>query len=117
MRFKKVSFEGEFSVTYNDLNIDYWGGLSGDMVLKNDGFYIKGRRIPIRKSLWGSFENEFIMDINSSSNNCILKFLITPGGGYMVKHCVDSFTSFMDRLVNLGFDNSQWKNPCLGEDK
>ena len=115
MKFKKISFEGAFNRTFYDLNIDYWAGLRGDMIFKkDDGFYIKGTKIPIRKSLWGSFENEFIREVAASNGNRIIKFMITPEGGYMVKLCGDRFNYFMDRLVNMGSD-IEWKEPCLGE--
>ena len=116
MRFSKITFEGAFNKTFRDVDITYYGVLRGDLELRrNAGFYLKGVHIPIRESLWGSFENEFIMAINSGSTNLIMKFLITNDNGYKIKRVKDRFNAFMDRLVNLGFDNDEWQEPCLGE--
>jgi len=118
MIFYKISFEGAFNHTFSNVDIDYVDGYVGELDFRYKTYVkIRGIEIPIRKSLIGSFGNEFIMAIHSGEENYILKFMISPDGGYMVKHCGSRSSYNVTRFLNLGSDNTPWRNPCLGEEK
>ena len=117
MNFYKISFEGAFNYTFSNVEIDYFDGFEGELDFCYRNYVkIRGMEIPIRKTLVGSFGNEFMMAINSNKNNYVIKFLIDSNGGYKVKHCGSKNSYAFDKFLNLGFDHSYWSGPCLGEE-
>ena len=68
MKFKKVSFEGAINASYSNVNYSNWGEQDSELKFRDDGIWLRGNRIPIRRSLWGAFKNEFVMGINYAIN-------------------------------------------------
>ena len=110
MKFKKIRFQGAYDYTFNDVNIDRWGG---DLEWNDKGVRIKGTDIPIRKSLWKAFYNEFMIALNSREEYITMTFHVNTDGGYMVKrYCGNSIDHFFCAITN---ELGGWQGPSLPE--
>lgn len=118
MTFYIVEFIGAFNAKFKNVNFEYFNGVRGEMSRNSDGIYIRGHHIPIRKSLWGSFINEFIMCQNAHSSFNKIKFNIDPQGGYMVSsYCGNKSDCFWELIAFLRLPEGEWRKPSLGEQK
>ena len=109
MTFNKVSFEGVVNYSFSDVVIDTAMRFEGNIL------YFQGRQIPIRKTLWTSFRQEFGYHYSCHKTYHTIKFLITPDGGYMYKNYMgNKVDNFVGRIMSIGLEDN-WKSPRYGD--